>query len=270
MWSLSTDQAAYFLTHYSRGKGAANVLLGDINGILVTDRHGGYNDYDLANKRLGVSVYQALRTICTQGMTEGKVTFRLPIPKPQPLPLPPRERLPGKVWLKPKGRIRALQADQDAALQQRICDAIDTATANGESDGGQVPLGDLETQLLAEVIPLRDDGLPDRDDLQGVAVFLMELGLSQVVNLEGIAKIFELTPSESAEDRRRLPDSIAPFGHKGLTADRGETNVTVAEGRGVGEFSHGGRFLIIFSIPSRHRPPYRYGRNCKDRAFYRR
>ncbi|XSG84911.1 MAG: IS66 family transposase, partial [Methylohalobius sp. ZOD2] len=40
-------------------------------------------------KRLGVSVYQTLRTICTQGMTDGKVTFRLPIPEPQPLPLAP-------------------------------------------------------------------------------------------------------------------------------------------------------------------------------------
>ncbi|XSG84912.1 MAG: IS66 family transposase, partial [Methylohalobius sp. ZOD2] len=48
LWSLSTDQAAYFLTHYSRGKGAAHALLGDFNGILVTDRHGGYNDYDPA------------------------------------------------------------------------------------------------------------------------------------------------------------------------------------------------------------------------------
>ncbi len=49
LWSLSTDQAAYFLTHYSRGKGAANALLGNFNGVLVTDRHGAYNDY-AANK----------------------------------------------------------------------------------------------------------------------------------------------------------------------------------------------------------------------------
>ncbi|WP_374089184.1 IS66 family transposase [Methylomicrobium lacus] len=46
LWSLSTPQAAYFMTHYSRGKQAARELLGDFDGILVTDRHGAYNDYD--------------------------------------------------------------------------------------------------------------------------------------------------------------------------------------------------------------------------------
>ena len=45
LWSLSTPQAAYFLVHYSRGKQAAQSLLGDFDGILVTDRHGAYNDY---------------------------------------------------------------------------------------------------------------------------------------------------------------------------------------------------------------------------------
>lgn len=40
LWSLSTPQAAYFLVHYSRGKQAAHALLGDFDGILVTDRHG--------------------------------------------------------------------------------------------------------------------------------------------------------------------------------------------------------------------------------------
>ena len=45
LWSLSTPQAAYFLIHYSRGKGAAKELLGSFDGILVTDRHGAYNDY---------------------------------------------------------------------------------------------------------------------------------------------------------------------------------------------------------------------------------
>ena len=45
LWTLTTDEAAYFMTHYSRGKGAAQALLGDFQGILVTDRHGAYNDH---------------------------------------------------------------------------------------------------------------------------------------------------------------------------------------------------------------------------------
>ncbi len=44
LWTLCTERAVYFLTHYSRGKAAAKALLGDFQGILITDRHGGYND----------------------------------------------------------------------------------------------------------------------------------------------------------------------------------------------------------------------------------
>jgi len=43
---LSSDPTAYFLIHYSRGKAAAKELLGEFDGILITDRHGAYNDYD--------------------------------------------------------------------------------------------------------------------------------------------------------------------------------------------------------------------------------
>ena len=39
-------------------------------------------------KRLKIGVYQTLRTICAQGMCDGEITFRLPIPEPQPLPAP--------------------------------------------------------------------------------------------------------------------------------------------------------------------------------------
>jgi len=46
LWSLSTDHTAYFLIHYSRGKAAARELLGEFDGILITDRHGAYNDHD--------------------------------------------------------------------------------------------------------------------------------------------------------------------------------------------------------------------------------
>lgn len=43
MWVLAAPQAAYFQTHYSRGKLAADNLLGeDFQVILVSDRHGAY------------------------------------------------------------------------------------------------------------------------------------------------------------------------------------------------------------------------------------
>lgn len=45
LWVACIGEAAYFLVHYSRGKEAAAELLQDYDGILVSDRHGGYNDH---------------------------------------------------------------------------------------------------------------------------------------------------------------------------------------------------------------------------------
>ncbi len=45
LWTLTTEDVTYFMTHYSRGKGAAQTLLGDFQGILITDRHDACNDY---------------------------------------------------------------------------------------------------------------------------------------------------------------------------------------------------------------------------------
>lgn len=52
LWVLCSPQVVYFMTHYSRGKGAANALLDECNGILVTDQHGGYNDYPAERRQL--------------------------------------------------------------------------------------------------------------------------------------------------------------------------------------------------------------------------
>jgi len=52
LWVLCSSQVVYFLTHHSRGKGAANGLLGNFDGILVTDQHGGYNDYPIEKRQL--------------------------------------------------------------------------------------------------------------------------------------------------------------------------------------------------------------------------
>ncbi len=44
---LIDSASGLFLVHCSRGKQAAQALLGDFDGILVTNRHGAYNDYDV-------------------------------------------------------------------------------------------------------------------------------------------------------------------------------------------------------------------------------
>lgn len=46
LWLLSNDEAAAFMVHQSRGQAAAEELLGDFSGTLVSDRWGGYNSYE--------------------------------------------------------------------------------------------------------------------------------------------------------------------------------------------------------------------------------
>lgn len=52
LWALVTDTLCYFMVHYSRGKIAANSLLGSFEGILVTDHYAGYNDVPAERRQL--------------------------------------------------------------------------------------------------------------------------------------------------------------------------------------------------------------------------
>lgn len=50
MWTLVSGLFCFFMTHSSRGQGAASQLLGSFSGYLVTDHYSGYNHYP-ADKR---------------------------------------------------------------------------------------------------------------------------------------------------------------------------------------------------------------------------
>ena len=52
LWALVTQSLCYFVVHYSRGKIAANTLLGSFNGYLVTDHYAGYNDVPSQRRQL--------------------------------------------------------------------------------------------------------------------------------------------------------------------------------------------------------------------------
>lgn len=52
LWALVTHSLCYFMVHYSRGKIAANALLGSFNGYLVTDHYCGYNDVPAYRRQL--------------------------------------------------------------------------------------------------------------------------------------------------------------------------------------------------------------------------
>lgn len=46
LWVLSNGEAASFMVHESRGQNAAQSILGDFSGTLISDRWGGYNMYE--------------------------------------------------------------------------------------------------------------------------------------------------------------------------------------------------------------------------------
>jgi len=52
LWVLCTTELAFFMVHVSRGMKAASELLGCFSGILVTDRHGGYNHYPAESRQI--------------------------------------------------------------------------------------------------------------------------------------------------------------------------------------------------------------------------
>ncbi len=52
LWALATARAVYFMTHPSRGMLAADVLLADVAGIVVTDDYAGYNHLPAHRRQL--------------------------------------------------------------------------------------------------------------------------------------------------------------------------------------------------------------------------
>ena len=52
LWTLATQSLCFFMVHYSRGKAAANELLGEFTGYLVTDHYSGYNDVPVERRQL--------------------------------------------------------------------------------------------------------------------------------------------------------------------------------------------------------------------------
>lgn len=52
LWGLVTPYLCFFMVHFSRGKQAANELLGSFNGYLVTDHYAGYNDVPKERRQL--------------------------------------------------------------------------------------------------------------------------------------------------------------------------------------------------------------------------
>lgn len=106
----------------------------------------------------------------------------------------------GAISLLADGRVRAWQPASDAKLQRLIADTAAAATGKGQSDGGSVVIAKRQGKgcVLAEMTPLRDDGFADGDRLAGTALFLLDPESSRGISMEGLARIFGLTPTEHA------------------------------------------------------------------------
>jgi transposase len=78
LWTLSSGPAHFFMVHYSRGKQAANALLGDFTGTLVTDHYSGYNDVPASRRQLCWShLLRHFEAMSARPGTAGEVGRRL-------------------------------------------------------------------------------------------------------------------------------------------------------------------------------------------------
>jgi DNA-binding CsgD family transcriptional regulator/PAS domain-containing protein len=131
----------------------------------------------------------------------------------------------GGLSLAADGRLHACRPHLDARLQALIASTSRTAEARDRCEGGSVviPKRSRAGCLLAEVMPLRDDGFSDRDNLRGTAVFILDPNSPHVVSTEGLAKIFELTSTEH-EVTHALVNGAEP---KKIAQDRDRSIETV-------------------------------------------
>ncbi len=105
----------------------------------------------------------------------------------------------GAITLTPDGRIRARLDSTDRSLRARISAAAQTSRADGTDQGATLVAvrSDGGLPLLLEVMPLRDDGLPDSDNVVGVGVFVIDPERSGVLDTGVLATLFGLTTAEN-------------------------------------------------------------------------
>ncbi len=98
------------------------------------------------------------------------------------------------------GSLQARGAKNNEALQKLIAETGNTANAAGRSDGGSLmlPKHSGNGHVLIEAMPIRDDGISDREGIQGTALFLIDPDCSRIISIAGLTHIFQLTNAEHA------------------------------------------------------------------------
>lgn len=134
----------------------------------------------------------------------------------------------GALSLRSDSRLHVTETATDEELQKLITDCTQTVGAAGVSDGGRlvVPTRSVGDGLLLDLMPIRDDGLPDGDNIRGVAVFIVDPGRAHLLNTNGLTKIFSLSPSEGAIAKALIngnrPDEIAEERRTAVATVRGQ------------------------------------------------
>ena len=97
------------------------------------------------------------------------------------------------------GYLKVAQEILDIKFKSILSLTNATLTQGGSYDGGQLVLNNNSNggKLLFEIVPIKDDGFSDSDNIQGTAVFIMDPGRSQFLSSEGLSNIFGLTESET-------------------------------------------------------------------------
>lgn len=105
----------------------------------------------------------------------------------------------GSYKISPAGSLKITLPSRNAELQIAFKAAAKTAQATGLDQGRQmvIPKHQQHGCLLLELMPIRDDGFSDSDNIQGVALFIIDPERSELINPQGLVKIFDLTPAEA-------------------------------------------------------------------------
>jgi DNA-binding CsgD family transcriptional regulator len=98
-----------------------------------------------------------------------------------------------------KGYFNIIEEDLNFELHKIIEQTNATSTHGGNSYGNKIIIRCRSNgeNILLEIMPIRDDGFLDNDNIQGTAIFLMDPSKSQFFSAEGLAQIFKLTQSET-------------------------------------------------------------------------
>jgi len=98
-----------------------------------------------------------------------------------------------------KKQLRLVDDQTNLDLQQLLINKSSADEKGSNFEGGQVVTKSRidNSPILLEIMPIRDDGFSDRDNIQGSAVFILDPTQAQHFSSQGLAKIFKLSEAEA-------------------------------------------------------------------------